>query len=243
PVAAADTAAAPAKAAPAESAPAQVASDATPAAVGDQLLPDLFPLVSPQDGYVYGWTYDLAELPGRVLLRLTTATANRGRGDLELNGGNVLPSGSQEVYQRIYLQGGGSVDRLAGTFTYHPSHEHIHFDDFAAYRLRQLTPGNGVGNSVAEGEKISFCLVDVDHFDDTLPGSPIPRRSINCGQMQGISVGWADVYDQTLPDQWIDITDVPDGPYWLEVQADPLNRIVESDETNNTVRILINVKK
>src|SRR4030095_10043890 len=60
---------------------------------------------------------------------------------------------------------------------------------------------------------------------------------------QGISVGWADVYSQSLPDQWIDVTDVAPGRYWLEVVADPDNQIVESNEENNTTRIAINLKE
>mgnify|MGYP006170994737 CR=1 FL=1 len=42
----------------------------------------------------------------------------------ELRGGTVLPNGSQEVHQRIFKEGGGFSDRLAGTFTYHPEHDH-----------------------------------------------------------------------------------------------------------------------
>lgn len=213
------------------------------AAVGDEMLPDMIPLVSQDDEYVYGWTIDVTEIPGRILLRLTTAMANRGRGPMELNGGDPLPDGTQEVFQKINLEGGGSTSRVAGQFIYHPAHEHVHFDNFAQYRLRQVTAGNGVGDVTASGDKISFCLLDIDHFNASLPGSPAFGRYNDCGQIQGVSVGWADVYDQMLPDQWIDVTDVPDGPYWLEVVADPDNRLRETDETNNAARILITLDK
>ena len=215
----------------------------TPAATGDPLLPDMFPLVSEADEYVYGWTLDTGEIPGRILLRLTTAMANRGRGAMELTGGMSYPDGTQDVYQRIFLEGGGSTTRLAGKFIYHPAHEHIHFDNFATYNLRDVTAGNGVGGVRASGDKISFCLLDIDHFNPGLPGSPPGGRYESCGQTQGVSVGWADVYDQSLPDQWIDVTDVTDGTYWLEVVSDPDNRLTESDETNNTARIQINLDK
>ena len=52
---------------------------------------------------------------------------------------------------------------------------------------------------------------------------------------QGIQSGWADVYDGGLPGQWIDITDVPDGTYDLEITMDPLHVLDEADFTNNTV--------
>ena len=233
--------------APAESTvqPVSEAAGVTPAAIGDPLLPDLFPLFSEPDEYVYGWEYDVAEplMPGRVLLRLTTAMANQGRGAMELRGGNVLPNGSQEVHQRIFTEGGGFTDRLAGTFTYHEEHEHIHFDGFAAYQLRAVTPGNGVGAVVAAGDKVSFCLLDIDRFNPSIPGSPANGRYFSCGSVQGISAGWADVYVKGLADQWIDITDVADGQYWLEVVADPANHLLESDETNNVDRILIDVRR
>jgi len=34
---------------------------------------------------------------------------------------------------------------------------------------------------------------------------------------------------------------VPDGKYWLQIVDDPQNRLVESDETNNTARIAIDL--
>ena len=208
-------------------------------AVGDPMLPDLFALASQPKGYVYGWYLDTTEIPGRLLLRLSTAVANQGRGAMELRGSTLNADGTQNVLQRVYHEGGGFHDQLAGTFTYHEAHSHIHFDNFAAYRLRAVTAGNGVGDVTAAGDKVSFCLLDIDRFNPNIPGSPASRVYNSCGQVQGISAGWADVYDDSLPDQWIDVTDVAPGQYWLEVIADPDNRLQETDETNNVTRILI----
>jgi hypothetical protein len=224
-------------------APTSAPIQAQAAAPGQPLLPDMVPLADEERGYVYGWEYDVAEMPGHVLLRLTTAVGNRGDGPMDLHGGAVNPDGTQQVYQQIQLQGGGSTSRLAGSFSYHPQHEHIHFDGFAAYRLRQVGPNNTVGAVAAEGDKISFCLLDIYQFDPDLPGSPIMGTHITCGQDQGISVGWADEYTKDLPDQWIDVTGVPDGRYWLEVVADPDNRLLESDETNNSILVPIDLLK
>ena len=214
-----------------------------PAATGSPMLPDMLPLASQEKGYVYGWEYDLSELPGRTLLRLTTAMGNRGTGPMELNGGAVLPDGTQEVFQRINLEGGRSTSRLAGTFIYHAEHEHIHFDNFAAYRLRQVGAADAPGAVVAQGDKISYCLVDSARFNPALAGSPPLSINFTCEQKQGISVGWADVYTKDLPDQWIDVTGVPDGRYWLEVIVDPENRLLESDETNNSILVPIDLRK
>ncbi len=218
-----------------------VAQSAVPAAV-TQKLPDLFPIASQSQGYIYDYTLDRTEEPGHTLLRFSTAMANKGVGPLELRGGTGnAATGTQEVFQRIYNSDGTASDRTAGYFTYHPAHGHIHFDGFAAYNLRQVTADNGVGDIVGTGDKISFCLLDIAHFDATLAGSPSRATYASCGQLQGISVGWNDIYDRDLPDQWIDVTNVPDGKYWLEVIADPDNRIQESDETDNTARIMIDL--
>ena len=41
--------------------------------------------------------------------------------------------------------------------------------------------------------------------------------------------------------QWIDITGVTPGRYWLEAEVDPENRVIEMNESNNLVRILIDL--
>lgn len=197
------------------------------------LLPDLTPWASQAQGFIYDWTVQGEQL------RLTSAVANIGQGRLELRGGPVHGD-KQDVFQRIYQDDGTFNDVLAGSFVYHAEHGHIHFENFAAYRLRQVTPDGGVGDIVASGEKISFCLLDVERYASTGPSQPF---FLTCGQNQGISVGWADVYDRGLPGQSIDITGLADGQYWLEVVVDPSNQIQESDETNNTTRIQINLQR
>lgn len=199
------------------------------------LLPDLAPWANEARSFIYGWT-----IVGNDL-RLTTAMANIGTGPMELRGGATHPDDeSQDVFQRVYEPGGSFTDVLAGTFTYHPEHGHIHFDEFAQFRLRAVLPGDGVGDIVAAGDKVSFCLLDVERFDTTGPSSP---QFLNCGQIQGISVGWADVYSRGLEGQSIEITNLPDGSYWLEVAVDPGNHIIESNETNNVTRIKINLQR
>jgi hypothetical protein len=54
---------------------------------------------------------------------------------------------------------------------------------------------------------------------------------------QGISVGWAATSPAGAACRWLDVTGVPDGPYLLEVEVDPSGRITESNETNNAVRV------
>lgn len=194
-----------------------------------QLLPDVFPWADEARGYMYDWGVE------GNLLRFSTAFANQGLGHLELRGGQVLANGNQQVYQRIYNDDGTFSDRLAGEFTYHPGHGHIHFDGYAKYDLKVKTANGGIGNTVATGGKISFCLIDITKYRSNAG----PSRYNSCGQVQGVTAGWSDVYSRGLPDQYINISNVPDGEYWLEVTIDPDRQLLESNPDNNTTRIPI----
>jgi hypothetical protein len=183
---------------------------------------------------------DRTTLPGRTLLRLSTGTANNGSGQLELRAGAVISATQRQVHQRIYRSDGTFSSRLAGTFTYHPTHAHTHFDDWVVVRLREIVGDAGVGGVVVEGSKRSFCLFDGFVYDEANPFINSPPHYVTCtSTVQGQTPGWGDVYDLELPDQWIDITGVPDGFYWLEAQVDPENLVVEEDDDNNTERIRV----
>jgi hypothetical protein len=107
--------------------------------------------------------------------------------------------------------------------------------------IREILPSNGVGNVVAAGEKTSFAIIDFVEYDPSLPGFPSGDGVYSGGLVQGISVGWGDVYGGYLPDQWIDVTGVPPGRYWLEARVDPQNLVLESNESNNVARILVDL--
>ncbi len=211
-----------------------------PAAVAaTDRLPDL--IVRPE--LLQVTDIDRTTMPGRELLRLTAGAANIGTGPLEVRGGALLSPTTSEVMQRLYRSDGTWFDRLAGAFTYHPEHGHVHFDDWMIFRLREA-PGEGaIGGVVAEGGKVSFCLLDGVVYDPTLPFFTPREAYAMCGfEVQGISPGWGDTYAWWLPDQWIDITGLADGDYWLEVEVDPANRLIEEDDSNNVARVPIRLR-
>lgn len=117
------------------------------------------------------------------------------------------------MLQRIYDTNGGYTDRLTCKFVYHPEHGHVHFDNYADYSLRAVTPNGEVGNVVAASLKTSFCLIDVVPYPTSPPGTPSTATYTSCGPIQGLSVGWADVYLRTLPGQSIDVTNMSLGTY------------------------------
>jgi len=199
--------------------------------LANDVLPDVFAWASEDRGYLYDYRVE------GDLLRFSTAFANIGAGHLEVFGGDPTASGNQEVFQRIYDDEGGFRDRLAGEFTYHEGHGHIHFDGYAIYNLREIGPGGEVGDILATGGKISFCLIDITRYDDAAGSSNYG----SCGTTQGVSAGWSDVYGSGLSNQWINISGIADGDYYLEVVTDPEDKLLESDETNNTTIITVTI--
>jgi hypothetical protein len=147
--------------------------------------------------------------PGtRRLLRFDTYTRNQGTADLILGDpiGNPL-------------------------FRFDPCHGHYHFEAFADYRLFDLS-----GRLAAVGNKVGFCLEDLERFDPSGAATP----AYDC-TFQGIQRGWADIYNASLPCQYIDVTGVAEGEYVLELEIDPDNLLEESNETNNITRVPVTI--
>jgi|GEM_PF-4220941 len=202
------------------------------------MLPDVMPIAGEGERYI-----DTSERLGRAVYRFGTTVANNGDGPLEIWGGEASGS-TQEVLQRIYDTDGTSYDRLAGSFVYHPEHGHVHLEGFATFNLRSVGEDGEPGELVASGGKTSFCLINIAHpFPETTDAvsQPHGRGGESCDTIQGISVGHADVYDASLAGQWIDVTDLPDGEYFLEVHADPDDHLLEIDETNNLMHELVTI--
>lgn len=165
--------------------------------------------------------------PGaRKLLRFAVLSTNVGDVDLVMgtpNPDDTLPNGDP-----------------TWVFSSCPSHNHWHFVDFARYELRE----RGGSAVVVTGQKRSFCI------EDTRPSEaagPNPARRYCCRGtdscempgIQGMQVGWGDLYGSTLNCQWIDVTEVPPGDYDLAVLINPdgvlcgAGGVCESNAANN----------
>lgn len=103
-----------------------------------------------------------------IQLRFSTTSWNDGDGQLELIAGERdSASLKQNVYQRVHLTDGNFYDHLAGTFVWHPEHNHFHFEDYATYTLQ---PFNAPGGSERTGRKTTFCIMDTTRVNTSLPG-------------------------------------------------------------------------
>ena len=105
------------------------------------------------------------------------------------------------------------------------------------------------------GRKVSSCTADIDIvFWGGKGDGPRTYNAPDClapassdGAVdyfqQGITSGWEDVYDWYLPDQYTEVSGVPDGVYLLQTEADPDRLLVESDRSNNFGAVYIRLSQ
>lgn len=222
------------------------------------------------------------EYPG--VLRVSVSTPNVGHGPLRVIATNnfvcgtdtlwnsnitVCPDGStpsQLVQQRIYKKEGNNmsyIDRWAGTMTYHPTHNHSHFDEWGVYTLRIPDPNEPDPLKwaiVGEGSKLGFCLMDYgsceyydghcrDENDNTVttdsPNYGLGGGTYSCGTTnQGISAGWTDIYYYNLDGMFINLPGgTCNGDYMVVVEVDPNNVLLEENEDDNIMVAPITITK
>ncbi len=171
---------------------------------------------------------------GRQFLYFTTTIANVGDGPLALHADrrNRFTSSWRVSQQFDERDGTRSEREIPGDLVWGGhGHDHWHLKFGAAYRLEDA---DGVERTL---QKAGYCFFDqvartpaagAQVFDkDTCDG--LDRTSLE----MGMSVGWSDPYQWTLPDQNLDVTGLPDGRYRLYATADPDGWIDETDEGNN----------
>jgi hypothetical protein len=134
--------------------------------------------------------------------------------------------GSQEIPPMVFHRAQG--------------HYHWHFLDFTRYELTEASSQRTV---VATSGKQSWCIAPTDAIDLTLPTAvwrPMETGLLSaCGKeeaqwlRQVLPVGWGDTYWQLAAGQTMDITDVPNGRYYVKVTANPEGSLREASMTNN----------
>jgi len=164
-----------------------------------------------------------------------------GQSSLVVDGFRRTGENLMDAYQYFYDADGNQTGYAqVGTMEWdaREGHSHWHFTDFAQYRL--LAADQQV--AVRSGKE-AFCLANTDAVDYTLaranwrPENTELRTS--CGRENSIAtrqvldVGNGDTYSQYLPGQSFDITDVPNGTYYVEVAANPDAKLYESNRNNN----------
>ncbi|HEX5218462.1 MAG TPA: lysyl oxidase family protein [Verrucomicrobiae bacterium] len=137
----------------------------------------------------------------------------------------------------------GNVDLVIGNpannplFYFASCHNHYHFESFAQYTLLDTNYNPVIlDTNVVVGRKMGFAIVDVARW---LPSAPSTLKY--SGNNNGIQAGWADVYTQDLDCQFIDITGVPAGEYYLQITVNPDGLFAEADLQNNTAYVPVTI--
>lgn len=171
-------------------------------------------------------------------LRFSNAVGNVGAGPLDI----LLPPGSSTFVQRVWRADGTHEDHDAGTAEFHAIHAHFHNGGASLFTVYAYDNATGKrGEPVAESRKTGICFADIGLVDLHADRMALPgHRGMECvnpvankGWAMGLSVGWFDLYDWLVADQYVEITGVPDGTYELCSVANPDATLREADASNN----------
>jgi Lysyl oxidase len=112
------------------------------------------------------------------------------------------------------------------------SHRHWHYKAFVRYQLRATTAGAPI---VRPDNKAGFCLADPMYAPDFCGSLKPQALSVD----EGLGPDETDYYNPNLEGQYIDITGVPPGDYWLLHWVNSGKEICESDYANNAAAVKI----
>jgi hypothetical protein len=197
-------------------------------------LPDLIPL--PAYGMWVGSHRD-----GREWLSFGADLWNAGPGNLVVEGYRQPAEDVMDAWQYFLAPDGtvtGKADAGRLEYDTRDGHDHWHFRQFATYQLLDTNK-----QKIVRSKKEAFCLAPTDAIDMTVPNAEWIPYSVGLGSACGgpsalwirenLDVGWGDTYYQGLPGQSFEVTDLPNGRYYVAVIANPKDKLIEGNTSNN----------
>ena len=178
---------------------------------------------------------DLIVVEDAIINSLSTEVMQVNESDCYIDEGCLNGYGARELVRfTTHIKNIGDLDYYIGVpnqegnnqFEWGDCHGHWHHNGYAKYDLFDLD-----GGLIPIGFKNGFCVMDLEC-------SGGGTGQYGCGNM-GISAGCGDIYGAGLSCQWIDVTNVEDGTYYLVVRAnyefipDALGRAENSYENNH----------
>jgi hypothetical protein len=188
----------------------------------------------------------------RFRIGFLSAVNNFGAGPLIVHGHRDNAFQPAMAVDQLVKNADGSetVHPGVGSFMYVNAitHQHWHYLGFDRYELRRSS-NNGL---VAPDQKSGFCLGDrYEAFSEKpVPGKPAdPVYTGNCAPndpqavdlTEGISVGYGDDYPPIKEGQWIDVTGVAAGRYYLVHRVNSNRALLESDYSNDAASVLVSL--
>jgi len=198
----------------------------------DAGLPDLRPLPS--------WGINVRRSRRGDYLAFGANVWVAGNGPLVVEGFRREGEAVMDAWQYFYEDGEPVGRAQVGEMEFDDrhGHDHWHFKQFAAYEL--LAEDR---ETVVKSSKEAFCLVPTDAIDLTLPAAELLPGNVglwtSCGGpndrwiREVLPVGWGDTYYQYVAGQSFDISDVPNGTYFVKVVANPGRQLQELAYDNN----------
>jgi hypothetical protein len=179
---------------------------------------------------------------GKWYVNFGATVWNAGTSPLLVDGFRRTGTELMDAYQYFFDAKGKQVGSVAaGTMQWdaREGHRHWHFTDFAQYNLLRADQKLAVRSG-----KEAFCLANTDAVDYTLPNAKWrPENtdlSTSCGGNTAVAVrevldiGNGDTYSQARPGQSFEVTGLPNGTYYIQVKANPSNKLKELNTGNNT---------
>jgi hypothetical protein len=202
---------------------------------GDDVLPDLVALPA--------WSILVERRRQGDFLDFGATVWNAGPAPMLVEGFRRSGDETMDAYQYFTDASGRVVGKAAaGDMMWDPrrGHQHWHFMQFARYSLLDATQ-----TTTIVSRKEAFCLAPTDAIDLLIPGAEWNPGALglggsNCGSGPGalwvrevLPTGWGDTYFQGLPGQSFNITDLPNGTYYIAVEANPLGLLHERRTDND----------
>ncbi|HST82123.1 MAG TPA: lysyl oxidase family protein [Kineosporiaceae bacterium] len=178
----------------------------------------------------------------KTYLNFGATVWNAGPSPLVVDGFRIKGTKEMTAYQYFYDNAGNEVGSApAGGLQWdpRPGHTHWHFKAFATYRLLDSTK-----KFTKRSGKEAFCLAPTDPVNLNADGANFQPASTDlstaCGSEGALSIrevldaGWGDTYAQYRPGQSFNVTNLAKGIYYIEVLANPDQKLVESNPDNNS---------
>jgi hypothetical protein len=202
------------------------------------ILPDLVPL--PSHGISVRNQQATTRHPAKAVLSFGATVWIGGHSRLDVEGFRTGLSPVMKAFQYFWRDGRIVGRARAGTmgFDGKKGHQHWHFQQFAQYRLL-----NAARTVVLRSRKVGFCIAPTDAIDLLLPHAMWQPTSFGfggaCGSptalwvQEALPLGWGDTYFQFVAGQAFDITNLPNGTYYIEIIANPDRVLHESNYAND----------